>query len=104
MAYAGNKITLGDGRFVWEKFTDAVVVDDDDNVVNQFPGYPLQGTYRIDGKIVHMNTAAGDALDIMYLQESGEQHYLLTEGEFASWEQSGKRDDCALQLISKSES
>lgn len=104
MAYAGNKITLGDGRFVWEKFTDAVVVDDDGNVIDQFPGFPLQGRYQIDGQIVQMSTATGDALDKMYLQESGEQRYLLTEDEFASWEQGGQLEDCALQLISKSES
>jgi len=103
MAYAGDKITLGDGRFVWEKFTDAVVVDDDGNVVNQFPAYPLQGTYSIDGQIVRMEALSGDSLEAMYLQSSGEQRYLLTADEFASWEQSGGRDDCALQLISKSE-
>ena len=103
MAYAGNKITLGEGSFVWEKFTDAVVVDDDGNVANQFPGFPLQGRYEIDGQIVQMNTAAGDSLDKMYLQESSGQRYLLTEDELAAWEQSGKRDDCALRLISKSE-
>ncbi len=104
MAYAGDKITLGNGRFVWEKFTDAVVVDDDGNVVNQFPGFPLQGRYEIDGQNVQMSTAAGDALDNMYLQESDGKRYLLTEAEFASWEQSGKREDCTLQLISESES
>jgi len=104
MAYAGNKITLGDGRFVWEKFTDAVVVDDDGNVVNQFPGFPLQGRYHLDGQVVPMSKSTGDALDKMYMQESGGKRYLLTEDEFAAWEQSGKREDCALQLISKSES
>ena len=104
MAYAGNKITLGDGRFVWEKFTDAVVVDNDGNVVNQFPGFPLQGRYEIDGQIVQMSTATGAALDKMYLQETGGKRYLLTEDEFAAWEQSGKREDCALQLISESAS
>jgi hypothetical protein len=104
MAYAGDKITLSDGSFVWEKFTDAVVVDDDGNVVNQFPGFPSQGRYQIDGQIVQMNTTAGDALDNMYLQESGGKRYLLTEDEFAAWEQTGKREDCTLQLISESES
>lgn len=102
-AYAGNRITLDQGRFVWEKFTDAVVVDDDDNVVNQFPGYPLEGSYRIDGQMVQMQALSGESLQTMYLQNSGEQRYLLTADEFASWQQGGKRDACALQLISKSE-
>ncbi len=29
IAYAGSKINLTDGQFVWEKFSDSVVVDDD---------------------------------------------------------------------------
>jgi len=99
VAYAGDKITLDDGQFIWEKFTDAVVVGDDGEVVNQFPGYPLQGTYRIDGQLVRMKTLSGESLQTMHLQDSDEQRYLLTAGEFASWEQSGKRSECTLQLI-----
>jgi hypothetical protein len=102
-AFAGNKITLDQGRFVWEKFTDEVVVNDDGEVIDQFPGYPLEGSYRIDGQVVHMEALSGKSLDSMYLQTSGSQHYLLTAEEFSSWEQSGKREDCALQLISRSE-
>jgi len=102
-AYAGNKITLDQGRFVWEKFTDAVVVDEDGEIVNQFPGYPLEGSYRIDGQMLQMEALSGESLESMYLQKSGEQRYLLTADEFASWEQSGRREECALQLISKSE-
>lgn len=102
-AYAGNKITLDEGQFVWEKFTDAVVVDDDDNIVDQFPGYPLEGSYRINGQMVQMEALSGESLQTMYLQKFGKQQYLLTADEFASWQQSGKRDDCALQLIANSE-
>jgi hypothetical protein len=102
-AYAGNRITLDQGSFVWEKFTDAVVVDDDGNVVDQFPGYPLEGSYRIDGQMVQMEARSGEPLETMYLQNAGEQRYLLTAEEFAFWQQYGTRDDCALQLISSSE-
>ena len=42
-------------------------------------------------------------LAAMYLQNSGEQRYLLTADEFTSWQQDGERNDCALQLISESE-
>jgi hypothetical protein len=102
-AYAGDKITLDQGRFVWEKFTDAVVVDDEGNVVNQFPGYPLEGSYRIDGQMVQMNELSGESLETMYLQNSGDQRYLLTADEFAAWQQTATRDGCALRLISNSE-
>jgi len=104
IAYAGNKITLGDGRFVWEKFTDEVVVGDDGEVVNQFPGFPLQGRFRIDGQLVHMETLTDETLETMYLQKSGGQLYLLTVDEFAAWKQSGKRADCTLQLIPRTAS
>jgi hypothetical protein len=43
IAYVGSNITLSDGQFVWEKFTDEVVVNDDGEIVDQFPGYPLRG-------------------------------------------------------------
>ena len=56
-AYAGNSIKLSDGQFVWEKFTDSVVLDDAGNVVNQFPGYPLQGSYRVAGQVVAQSFA-----------------------------------------------
>ena len=59
MAYAGDRIELRNDRFAWEKFTDSVVVDDNGDVVNQFPGYPMHGTYSIDGQTVMMETAAG---------------------------------------------
>ena len=55
IAYAGSNISLSDGQFVWEKFTDEVVVDDDGKIINQFPGFPMRGSYRVDGKTVHQD-------------------------------------------------
>ena len=47
VAYEGSSIKLSDGQFVWERFTDSVVLDDAGNDVNQHPGYPLQGSFRV---------------------------------------------------------
>ena len=84
IAYAGSNISLGDGQFVWEKFTDAVVVDEAGEVVNQFPGFPMRGSYRIEGQIVHMESAAGDAIEKMYLHTRDNRQYLLTTSPASS--------------------
>ena len=98
IAYAGSTITLTDGRFVWEKFTDEVVVNDDGEVVDQFPGYPLRGTYRINGQIVLMTSGAGEALDNMYLHRRDADSYLYTAEQFEHWKATGEHAECALVL------
>ena len=98
IAYAGSNISLSGGQFVWEKFTDEVVVDEDGKIVNQFPGYPMRGSYRIEGQIVHMESAAGDAMDKMYLHTRDKRQYLLTAEQFDAWQKSGEHADCALML------
>lgn len=97
IAYAGSNITLSDGQFTWEKFTDEVVVNDDGDVVNQFPGYPLRGTYRINGQIVEMESD-GKAMPNMYLRRQDDHSYLYTAAQFEAWKQSGEGADCALVL------
>ena len=98
IAYAGSNISLSDGQFVWEKFTDAVVVDEAGEVVNQFPGFPMRGSYRIEGQIVHMESAADDAMEKMYLHTRDNRQYLLTAEQFEVWQKTGKHADCALML------
>ena len=104
IAYAGNKITLSNGQFVWEKFTDAVVINDDGEVVNQFPGYPMRGSYRIEKQMLYLQPNSGDQVPVMYLQQHENRFYLLTADEFAAWEKTGNYADCTLQRAVKSES
>jgi hypothetical protein len=98
VAYAGSNIVLSSGQFVWEKFTDSVVVDDDGKVVNQFPGYPMQGNYRIEGQTVYMQAASGESLANMYLHRDGDRRYLLTAEQSEALEKTGNYADCALVL------
>lgn len=98
VAYAGSNIELTDGEFIWEKFTDSVLVDEDGQVVNQFPGYPMHGSYRVEGQTVYMESASGDSLPNMYLHRDGDRQYLLTAEQSESWEKTGKYADCALVL------
>ena len=98
IAYAGSNIKLSGGQFVWEKFTDSVMVDDDGKVINQFPGYPMQGTYRIDDETVHMESAAGESMENMYLKRHDGRYYLLTAEQFEAWQKTGNHVECALVL------
>ncbi len=103
IAYAGSNISLSDGQFVWEKFTDAVVVDDDGQIVNQFPGYPMQGTYHIHGQTLHMESDAGESTEHMYLHRRDNRQYLLTAQQFEAWEKTGEYAGCALMLGANSD-
>ena len=96
-AYAGSKITLADGRFHWSKFTDQVVVDDDGNEVNQFPGFPREGDYQIEGQAVTLTPDSGQPAETLYLFEEPGAIYLLTAREKAGIEAGGERPKCALR-------
>lgn len=96
IAYAGSTIRLSEGQFTWEKFTDEVSVDDDGAVINPFPGYPLHGSYRIDGQTVYMESDAGQVMDNLYLHEHGRRYYLLTSKQRDAAEKTGNFDECAL--------
>ncbi len=98
IAYAGSNISLSDGQFVWEKFTDEVIVDDDGEIVNQFPGYPMRGSYRIEGQTVYMESDAGEPIDKMYLHRRDNRQYLLSADQFEAWEDTGMYADCELML------
>ncbi len=98
IAYAGSTISLSEGQFTWEKFTDEVTVDDDGAVVNPFPGYPLHGSYRIDRQTVYMESDAGESMDNLYLREHGGRYYLLTSKQRDVAEETGNFDECALTV------
>ena len=98
VAFEGSNIELIDGRFLWEKFTDQVFVDDDGEIVNSFPGYPMKGVFRIDGQSVHLKSDTGESLPSMFLHERNKRHYLLTAEQFAQLKTGGTFPECALVL------
>jgi hypothetical protein len=98
IAYEGSNIELNDGRFVWEKFTDMVILDADGQVINQFPGFPMEGRYRVEGHTVRMASASGEPLANMYLHRIDGRQYLLTAGQSEAWEQTGQHANCPLVL------
>ena len=96
IAYEGSKISLSDGQFVWEKFTDSVAVDDAGNVEDPFPGYPLQGSYRTKGLELSLDVGSDESPVYMYLQEYRKRVYLLTDEEFETWKRTDTVGACAL--------
>jgi len=98
IAYSGNRITLDGDRFVWDKFTDQVLVNDAGEVVDQYPEYPLRGRYRMEGETVHFESYTGEPLPVMHLQREGDKTYLLTEKQLDSWQTDRPR--CPLALDS----
>jgi len=98
IAYEGNKIELSDGRFVWDKFTDEVSVDDAGNVIDPFPGFPVQGSYSIDEDVVRLSTDVGELMAEMHLVRNSGRVHLLTADQFEAWRKDRELDECALTL------
>jgi hypothetical protein len=98
VAYEGSTLELADGRFVMDKFTDQVEVDDSGNKKDPFPGYPLSGTYHFEGDVLHLQSDSGTELPNLYRVKNEELHRLLTAEQLAAWKTDGTIDDCALTL------
>ena len=96
IAFEGNKVTLSEGEYRWEKFTDQVVVDDDGNVVNQFPGYPQQGTYVVNDRTVRLTAAGTHTVTTLHLHSDANRVMLLTAEEYDRWRQNERIDACVL--------
>lgn len=97
-AYAGDTIELENDRFVWDKFTDQVLINDAGEKLDPFPDYPIRGRYRIEGQTLFFAPDLADPLPEMYLHRQGDKHYIMTAEELAAWKESGKVRDCALVL------
>ena len=95
-AYAGDEIVLSGGRFSWDKFTDAIPVDDDGNPMDATPGYPKQGDYTVEGSVVRLMPDDGASAVRMHLIELGGNSYLLTQEQAEALEIQGEMPDCPL--------
>lgn len=96
-AYAGSEIRLEDGRFHWSRFTDQVVIDEEGNKVDPFPGYPLEGVYQVSGGILTLVPDDGESPQVLYIQQEGKDIYLLNAAEKGALDASGEPPQCALQ-------
>lgn len=102
MAYAGDSISLHDGEFVWDKFSDQVRVDNDGNRIDQFPDHPVKGTYVVDGQRVTFSSESGVLPQFSYYLEFEQRVYLLTADEMQEWRNSGAVPRCSLVFAESS--
>lgn len=97
-AYEGDTVELHDGRFEWDKFTDQVMLDDREQVIDQFPAYPKAGSFSVTDGAVRLVADDGSRLPEMYFIESNGRYYLLTQAQIAAWRATASVADCALVL------
>ncbi len=96
VAYEGDEISLADGTFAWDRFTDQVTVDADGAVVDPFPDYPRRGSFRLEADRLELSFADGSAARTLFLVQEQGRLRLLTAEERAAYERSGRVPDCAL--------
>ena len=94
--FEGEAIELDGGRFVVHRFTDTVEFDDDGNVINQFPGYPVRGDYQVEGNALLMRADDGTEMPRRYLARVGSERWLLTRPEYDEWTRDGSIGPCTL--------
>jgi len=97
-AFAGSRIELADGRYSWDRFTDARRIDADGNVVDPYPNFPKTGAYERDGPAVRLLDADGGQAGIWFLHRTDDGLLLLDEAQQKAWEQEGGFPDCPLML------
>lgn len=97
IAYAGSEIRLADGRYTWSKFTDQVVIDEEGNEVDPFPGFPREGAYSRQGNRITFEAGPDFAPETLYLLEENGEVYLYTAAEWTALEASGERPACPLK-------
>ena len=98
VAFAGSEIRLEDGRYVWNKFTDQVRVDQDGNKIDPFPGFPRRGEYDKQEYEITLLGADGAPVRTLFLFRLDGDTYLYTAEETAAYESTGERPSCPLQL------
>lgn len=97
-AYEGDSITLEGGRFIWDRFTDAIPVDDAGNPLDPMPDYPVQGSYDMQGDALSLQTDSGESLDSLHVRRMDGKRYLLTSDQSDQLDSTGELPECALVL------
>ncbi len=96
MATVGDTIKLGGGKFVWDKLTDEVRLNDAGDRIDQFPNFPKRGSYRHSGRVVYLLLESGEVMLELALRRDGGRTYLLMEDQLDAWEKGNRNTHCVL--------
>jgi len=102
-AYEGDSLTLANGRYTWDRFTDSVQVDAEGNAVDAFPAYPKSGSFDINGERLAFTPDDSTTPPFVNLVRANDRVFLLTSEEFSSLQSTGDLPACALVLQQSSE-
>lgn len=97
-AYAGSRVRLADGQYLWERFTDARRLDASGQPADPFPDFPKRGSYVRTGQTISLNDADGSSIAEFFLHEHDGAPHMLDAEQHASVENGGNFPDCALVL------
>ena len=99
IAYEGDRVKLGGGRFEWDRFTDAIPIDEDGNRLDPFPGYPKTGKVAQEEERLTWSADDGSTIDERYLLDYRGRTYLLTWDQNEAVLDGEEMPACALVLV-----
>ncbi|MEM9209012.1 MAG: hypothetical protein AAGA61_07190 [Pseudomonadota bacterium] len=97
-AFAGDRISLREGQYSWNKFTDERRLGATGEPVDPYPDFPKVGDYEVDGNAVRLLDNAGGVLGTWYVHLREEQILLLSQAQEEAWSADGGFPDCPLVL------
>ena len=97
-AFAGESISLRDGLYSWNKFTDARRVGPNGEVTDPYPDFPKTGRFDRDGEVIRMLDDGGSVLATWYLHQHQGRQALLNQDQQDAWSAGGAYPDCMLVL------
>ncbi|MEN7341325.1 MAG: hypothetical protein AAAFM81_00225 [Pseudomonadota bacterium] len=98
LALAGDIIDIEGDRYTWRKFTDEIVVGDDGELIEPFPGFPKSGQFTREGDELRLLNGNGEPSAAFYVRKRADGVYLLTADESASDTVDAAFWRCALKL------
>lgn len=97
IAFAGETITLREGRYEWDRFTDERRLAEDGSVIDPYPDFPRNGNYRVDDQRVELSPAEGGPVESRFLVARDGDLYLVDAPTRDRLEQGEALPDCALR-------
>ena len=96
--FSGDIVEITGDQYVWKKFTDEIVVDDNGELGEPFPGFPRSGPIRRDGEHMRFIGTDGEPDADFHVKQRVDGVYLLTAEELESDSKDPGFWQCALKL------